>query len=119
MAFQFVVDTFEQLTSAALSNYETFVYEGHFTNEATWDIPRQFKATGHEINLIFFGLNSIEKSQLRVTERAALGGHFVDRLTLEANFTGNLEKLNQNFSFIDNLTIVDTSIILPEIRSRN
>jgi predicted ABC-type ATPase len=109
LAFQYVVDTFEQLTAAALDNNETFVYEGHFTNDATWDTPRQFKAAGYDVNLILFGLANAEKSQLRVTDRVADGGHFVDRLTIEANFTGNLEMLNLNFRFIDHLTIVDTS----------
>jgi hypothetical protein len=35
----------------------------------------------------------------------------VDRATIEANFIGNLEKLNKNFKIIDNLTIIDSSEI--------
>src|ERR1700753_503885 len=68
LAFEFVVDTFEQLTEEALSTRESFVYEGHFTNEATWDTPRRFKTSGYEINLIFFGLLNPDVSQLRVTD---------------------------------------------------
>jgi len=111
LAFRYVVDTFEQLTADALERNETFVYEGHFTNDATWDAPRRFKKAGYEINLLFFGLADPDVSQLRVTKRAAKGGHFVDRLTIEDNFRGNLEMLNLNFRFIDHLTIVDTSEI--------
>jgi len=111
LAFQFVVETFEQLTAEALSNGESFVYEGHFTNDATWDTPRQFKAADYEIHLIFFGLLNPDVSQLRVTDRVKEGGHFVDRLTIEDNFKGNLEMLHLNFRFIDHLTIVDTSKI--------
>ena len=109
LALEYVIDTFEERTAAALSNRDTFVYEGHFTNDATWDTPKRFKAAGYEINLLFFGLTNVEKSQLRVTDRVANGGHFVDRRTIEDNFTGNLEMLNVNFRFIDHLTIVDTS----------
>jgi predicted ABC-type ATPase len=36
LAFQYMVDTFEQLTDDALNRNESFVYEGHFTNNATW-----------------------------------------------------------------------------------
>lgn len=111
LAFRYVVDTFEQLTADALERNETFVYEGHFTNDATWDAPRRFKKAGYEINLLFFGLADPDVSQLRVTKRVAKGGHFVDRLTIEDNFRGNLEMLNLNFRFIDHLTIVDTSEI--------
>lgn len=109
LAFQYVLDTFEQLTNDALEYNQTFVYEGHFTNHATWDTPKRFKDAGYEINLLFFGLTDPDVSQLRVTNRVARGGHFVDRLTLEDNFRGNLEMLNLNFRFIDHLTIVDTS----------
>lgn len=111
LAFQHVIDTFELLTANALSSNETFVYEGHFTNDATWDTPRRFKAAGYEINLLFFGLTDPDLSQLRVANRVKEGGHFVDRLTLEDNFRGNLEMLNLNFRFIDHLTIIDTSKI--------
>ena len=109
LAFQYVIDTFEDLTANALSQNDTFVYEGHFTNDATWDTPRKFKQAGYQVHLLFFGLTDADYSQFRVTGRVAKGGHFVDRRTIEDNFTGNLEMLNLNFRFIDHLTIVDTS----------
>lgn len=109
IAFQFVTDTFDQLVADALEKCETFVYEGHFTNDATWDIPKKFKETGFETNLIFFGLVDPDLSELRVIDRVKEGGHFVPRLTVEDNFYGNLEKLNQHLQLIDNLLIVDTS----------
>jgi len=111
LAFQYVIDTFEQLTADALAHDQTFVYEGHFTNHATWDTPKKFKAAGYHVNLTFFGLSDPDLSQLRVTDRVIEGGHFVDRLTIEANFSGNLEMLNIYFPLIDHLTIVDTSEI--------
>jgi len=86
-----------------------FVYEGHFTNEATWDIPKRFKAQGYQINMIFLGLINTGVSQLRVASRAKAGGHFVNAETVESNFYGNLEKLNQHYPMFDNLQIMDTS----------
>ncbi|MCO5945999.1 zeta toxin family protein [Mucilaginibacter flavidus] len=111
IAFQHVVDTFEKLADDALTNNDNFVYEGHFTNSATWDTPKRFKAAGYAIHLFFLGLTSPDLSQLRVADRVTEGGHYVDRSTIEANFIGNLEMLNINFRFIDHLTIVDTSEI--------
>ena len=111
LAFEYVVNTFERLTADALSRNDTFVYEGHFTNNATWDTPKQFKQVGYTIHLLFFGLTDPDLSQLRVTNRVIEDGHFVDRVTIESNFKGNLEMLNVNFQFIDNLTIIDTSEI--------
>jgi len=61
--------------------------------------------------LLFFGLESPELSQFRVTERVTEGGHYVDSQTLKNNFCGNLEKLNIYYHLIDDLTIVDTSEI--------
>lgn len=108
-ALKYVIDTFERLIDEALNQHETFVYEAHFTNNATWDAPRRFKTAGYQIHLMFFGLANPDLSQLRVTDRIADGGHFVDRQTLEANFAGNLQMLNLHFRFIGHLTIVDTS----------
>lgn len=56
-----------------------------------------------------FGLENTELSQFLVTERVTDGGHYVDPQTLENNFFGNLEKLNDHVHFIDELDIVDTS----------
>ena len=108
IAWEFVSDKFDSLVENALSKKVDFVYEGHFTNDATRGIPKKFKAADFEINLIFFGLNNIDLSQLRVTDRVSEGGHYVDRATIETNFIGNLEKLNKNFTIIDNLTIIDS-----------
>jgi len=53
VAFAFVVETFEKLVEEALRTNDNFVYEGHFTNDATWDIPVRFKENGYKIHLIF------------------------------------------------------------------
>ncbi len=39
LAFAFVEETFDGLVEEALAQQTDFVYEGHFTNEATWNIP--------------------------------------------------------------------------------
>lgn len=61
------------------------------------------------VNLIFFGLKTPEASQLRVIERSKEGGHWVDRRTIDDNFYGNLQKLEQHIDAVNNIQIVDTT----------
>lgn len=72
LAYAFVTETFDRLAETALSGNQDFAYEGHFTNEATWDIPRQFRAAGYSIHLIFLGLQDTALSELRVVDRSQL-----------------------------------------------
>lgn len=109
LAFAFVEETFNSLVETAISEKRNFAYEGHFTNQTTWDIPKRFRKEGYEIHMIFFGLTNVDLSQLRVVARTKEGGHYVDPLTLTSNFYGNLEKLNQYYSIFNTLEIVDTS----------
>jgi predicted ABC-type ATPase len=41
-----VTDEFDRLVSNALKEGIDFAYEGHFTNDATWDVPKRFKEQG-------------------------------------------------------------------------
>jgi len=109
LAYAFVTDTFDQLVESALAANQDFAYEGHFTNEATWDIPRRFQSAGYDIHLIFLGLHDTELSQIRVVDRTHLGGHYVDPQTVSDNFYGNLEKLNQHYEMFQTVQIIDTS----------
>jgi|694.fasta_scaffold124118_2 predicted ABC-type ATPase len=109
IAFAFVEETFDTLVADALSSNADFAYEGHFTNDATWDIPIKFKENGYQINIIFFGLANTDLSELRVIDRTKEGGHYVDPLTVASNFYGNLEKLNIYYKLFNTVQIVDTS----------
>ena len=108
-AFEIVVDTFEKLVEDSINKNVDFVYEGHFTNEATWDVPRKFKAAGYKIHLIFFGLTDVLLSETRVIGRTLEGGHYVDPITVQSNFYGNLEKVDKYYSLFDSVRIFDTS----------
>jgi predicted ABC-type ATPase len=110
IAFQFVTDTFDKLVEDAINEHKTFAYEGHFTNDATWQVPLRFKRAGYRLHLFFMGLNNPNLSELRVLGRVNLsGGHYVSPGTIRDNFYGNLEKLNKYFTIFDNITIFDTS----------
>lgn len=109
LAFEFVIQTFDNLVEMALGQNDDFAYEGHFSNEATWDIPRRFLAAGYAIHLLFFGLSDTHLSHLRVIDRTKEGGHYVDPQTVQANFYGNLGKLDQHYALFHTVQIIDTS----------
>ena len=109
LAAQFVDKKFDELVADALDRKTDFAYEGHFTNDATWDIPKKFLSAGFDIHLIFFGLTDAILSEARVVARSKEGGHYVDPLTISSNFFGNLEKLDTYFKMFHSVTIVDTS----------
>ncbi len=109
LAGNFVGETFDMLVAESLEKNIDFAYEGHFTNDATWDIPKKFKEAGYKIHLIFFGLTNISSSYLRVVARLEEGGHYVDPITVEENFYGNLVKLDKYFPIFDSVKILDTS----------
>ena len=109
IAHRFVTDSFDNLVENAIVTNTHFVYEGHFINEATWDIPKRFKRSGYTIHIIFLGLANTALSQLRVIDRAKQGGHYVQPAEVEANFYGNLEKLNKYYNLFNTVSIIDTS----------
>src|SRR5579863_1037648 len=108
-AYEFVTQNFDQLVETSLVTNRDFAYEGHFTNEATWEIPRRFATEGYHVHLIFLGLRDTELSEVRVKERWQSGGHYVDPQTVSDNFYGNLEKLNQHYQLFNTVHVVDAS----------
>ncbi|OQP44632.1 hypothetical protein A4H97_09705 [Niastella yeongjuensis] len=113
VANDFVVETFSQLVDKAIGSNKHFAYEGHFTEDSSWNIPRFFKKDGYTVHLIFFGLSNTDQSELRVLERVKDGGHFVPRLMIENNFYGNLKQLDRNLNLLDSLLVFDTSTTTP------
>ncbi|RFS19469.1 hypothetical protein DVR12_22815 [Chitinophaga silvatica] len=109
IALAFVELTFDTLVENALTTRDNFVYEGHFTNNATWDVPKRFREAGYTVNMLYLGLDNPDLSELRVIDRTKEGGHYVPRNIIEDNFYGNLEKLNIHYNILDTLEIIDTS----------
>lgn len=109
LAADHVEKTFDRLVDQAIAGNNDFLYEGHFTNDATWDVPLRFKRSGYDIHLIFLGLRNLELSEARVVERSKTGGHYVDPLTLSSNYYGNMEKLNLYYAMFDTVQVVDSS----------
>jgi predicted ABC-type ATPase len=115
MALEWLFEYFENLVQKAITENSDFVYEGHLPEDGNWVTPQRFKLAGYTIHFIFFGLKDTNLSELRVMDRAKLGGHNVPPYEIERNFYGNLYQLNKHFAEIDELQIVDTSEINPKV----
>lgn len=109
LANEWLIEHFQNLVATALKNKDHFVYEGHFSEDATWDIVKRFKKAGYTIFLTLFGLKDQDLSQMRVIERTQSGGHYVQPAEIDRNFEGNLIMLDKYFQLLDNIRIVDTS----------
>jgi len=110
IAHAYLEEVWEAVYNEHLNNMTDFAYEGHFTNESTWDIPRKFKTAGFDIHLIFLGLSDPDLSMLRVIDRSENeGGHYVSKDEVVINFYGNMEKLNMHYKMFDSVQIIDAS----------
>jgi predicted ABC-type ATPase len=109
LAQEWLYEHFENCVANAIKNNDHFVYEGHFPDEENWITPERFKLAGYKVHLIFLGLSHPALSELRVLDRAKMGGHHVPPYEIERNFYGNLKQLNNHYHLIDELQVFDTS----------
>ena len=109
LALEWLHEHFNLSVKKALKDKDDFVYEGHLPIDGNWVTPKKFKRAGYKIHFIFFGLKDTDLSEVRVMDRAKMGGHHVPPYEIERNFYGNLYQINKRFSKIDELQIVDTS----------
>lgn len=120
LADEFVDNAFETQYKYALTHHQDFIYEGHFTEDSSWNLLKTFKQAGYQVNMVYMGLRSLQISMDRVFNRALNGGHNVPVFEIERNYYGNLDKLNQYFYLVDDLIVLDASFspMLIEIASR-
>ena len=109
------VEEFERLSKEAIGTQSDFAYEGHFSNENSWDTIRFFKTQGYVISMIFLGLKTLKLSENRVSDRVQANGFLVPPYAIHHNYYGNLKFLNIHYDLIDNLSIWDSSSGIPQI----
>jgi predicted ABC-type ATPase len=109
------VEEFERLSKEAIATQSDFAYEGHFSNENSWDTIRFFRRQGYTISMIFLGLERLDLSEERVSIRVFKGGFLVPTYAIHHNYYGNLKFLNIHHDLIDNLSIWDSSFGTPQI----
>ncbi len=109
------VEEFEKLSKETIATQSDFAYEGHFSNENSWETIRYFRKQGYTISMIFLGLERLDLSEDRVGIRVFKGGFLVPTYAIHHNYYGNLKFLNIHYDLIDNLSIWDSSSGIPQI----
>lgn len=115
LANEWIGQHFEEQVKNALSKADHFAYEGHFREASAWRVINKFKGKGYSVHLIFFGLINVERSAMRVFDRAINGGHNVSPAEIDLNYRGNLLQLDRHFKMLDTLRIIDTSETAPKL----
>lgn len=101
-------EEFEKLVEASLNNKTDFCYETNFdVLPLHW--AEKFKKAGFIINLIFFCLENQEIARHRILVRTVFKGHFVSNTTIDLKWKAGYKNLNTNYTFFDNILIVDNS----------
>lgn len=54
LANEWLVNHFNELVANAIKKNDHFAYEGHFTDETSWDLVKRFKHKGYVVHLTFF-----------------------------------------------------------------
>lgn len=111
-------EKFNLAAAAALKEKKTFCFETNFFNNDVMTWPDEFKAAGFKITLLFFAIDSVEKSIERVKERVINKGHRVPEYQIQERFQGSKENANQHYQKFDRFLLVDTNnkkpIVLAE-----
>ncbi len=115
LANEWIDDHFNEQVLKALNKADHFAYEGHFREPSTWKVIERFKENGYSVHMIFFGLINVQRSAMRVLERALSGGHNVSLAEIDLNFYGNLLQLDHHFKTLHELRIIDTSETAPKV----
>ena len=102
-------EAFEYAIESALNSGVDFCYETNFDQHPLY-WAEKFKEKGFTINLIFFCLENQQIARYRVQIRKANNGHFVNNKTIDLKWKAGYKNLNANYSFFDNILIVDNSI---------
>lgn len=94
----------------AISRADHFAFESNYSNDLATEITSTFKHAGYETNLIYFGLDDVYTSALRVDTRVALGGHDIDTNTLLFNYQEGIKRVQEHMHLYDRIRFVDTSV---------
>lgn len=115
LANEWVNVHFMEQVEEAIKHANHFAYEGHFREAPTWRVIERFKRNGYSVHMLFFGLINVERSAMRVLERALSGGHNVSLAEIDLNYHGNLLQLDRHFKILDELRVIDTSETAPKV----
>jgi predicted ABC-type ATPase len=73
------------------------------------NLADEAKQHGFAVHLLYVGINSPERSILRVRDRVAKGGHFVPEEDVRRRYLRSMENARDLFLRVDRATVFDNS----------
>ena len=93
-----VAHALEEARDKAIALKADFAFESNYSSDMASEISQRFKEAGYKTTLVYFGLDSVKSSALRVTERNELGGHNVTPDVIKYNFDEGIKRVHKIFS---------------------
>ncbi|WP_028295408.1 zeta toxin family protein [Olivibacter sitiensis] len=100
----------KNLIEGALILNRPIYYESNFLDPRDREFYLSFRQHGYSLQLIFMGLNTIEDSVQRVSQRVQSGGHLVPITSIELNFKHGLRNAISNYNDFDTVMLVDNPL---------
>lgn len=103
---------FTQEKQKALTSRRNYAFETNFSASDPMQTAREFKRAGYDIHLLFMGLDTLNDSIQRVSDRVRKGGHRVSEDSIRYNYEYGFKKPIQHVSEFDSVTLFDNGIAL-------
>lgn len=103
------------LFEQAILDKKNIVFETTLSGNSVFKRFEKAKQHGYQIDVLYMGLNSLEKHIQRVALRVSLGGHHIDTDTICKRFALRDENLEKAFLLSDNFMLFDNSYEMPKL----
>ena len=121
--FGTVAGNLEKHKNNAISNNQNFAFETNFSNDLIINLIKEFKSADYKISLLYFGIDQLDESLLRVQSRINLGGHNVADDVVRYNFSECPKRVAKNLDLFDYMIFIDGIMpygkIIANIRKRD
>lgn len=105
---------FKQHIDISFADRKSVSFETNYHSNVTEYLIRA-SSNKYKTELIFIGLKDVSLARERVDLRVSMGGHFVDKRTIEERYYAGLKQLDKTFHLYDSFTIIES---LPGYDSR-
>jgi predicted ABC-type ATPase len=111
-------DIAEKVRAQLIDRRESFIFETVFSDPVGEKLAflREAESLGYTVVLMFIGIEDSAMSQVRVSIRAAKGGHDVPSDKLAARYARTMENLRRALNSLRNVHVYDNSDLIKSHR---
>lgn len=102
-----VAVSLENTVNQVIEERKNFAFETNFSTDMAINLTNKFRENGFSTNLVYIGIDSLEMSKQRVTDRVLTGGHNVEDAIIDFNFNEGKKRVGENLSLFDNILFIN------------